>query len=206
MKECCIFAGAEIEDYSNIKISSSAYIICADGGYSHARRLALTANVVIGDFDTLADEISEDCEIIRYPSEKDDTDTMLAIKLALERNYTDIRIYGAVGGRLDHTIANIQSIAYVNENGASATIYGDNEIIRLLSNGRTTFEKREGYYFSLFAFTEQCIGVSTKGLKYNLADATLTANFPLGVSNEILQDICEIEVKTGTLLIIFSKR
>ena len=206
MKECCIFAGAKIENYLDIIVSNSSYIICADGGYLHAKRLAISPNVVIGDFDTISDEIIEDCEIIKYPSKKNDTDTMLAIKLAIDRNCRDIKIYGCVGGRLDHTIANIQSLVYIIEHGATAALYGDNEIITLLNNGKTKLKKLDGYYFSIFSYSEKCVGVTTSGTKYNLTDATLNANFPLGVSNEILNDFCEIEVKTGILLIIFSKR
>ncbi len=206
MDQCCILAGGDILNYSSLKIDASSYIICADGGYYHAKKLNISPNVIIGDFDTLNEEVTDDCEIIKFPIEKDDTDTMLAIKLALERGYYSIKIYGATGGRLDHTIANIQSIAYINEHNASATIYGDTEIITMIKNCSKSFEKLSGYYFSLLSFSEKCMGVSTKGLKYNLENATLTNSFPLGISNEFLSNFCDVEVKSGTLLIIYSKQ
>lgn len=205
MKECCIFAGAKILDYSKIHVDDTAFIICADGGYTHVKKLGLIPAVILGDFDSLRDEITEDCEIIKYSSEKDDTDTMLAIKLALDRNYTDIKIFGAVGGRLDHTIANIQALAYIHQNNAIATIYGDNEIVSVMGNGEKLFKKLDGYYFSIFSFSEKCFGVSTEGLKYNLKNAVLTNTFPLGISNEIQENFAKIHLNQGKLLIIYSK-
>ena len=205
MKECCIFAGAKIDDYSRIKIPCTAYIICADGGYSHAKRLGIFPDVVLGDFDTLSEDITEECEVIKFPSEKDDTDTLLAIKLAIQRGFDNIKIYGAVGGRIDHTFANIQSLAFINLYNIEATIFGDNEILTVITNAKKRFEKIEGYFLSIFSFSGQSLGVTTHGLKYNLNNSILKNTFPLGISNEFLSNFCEIEVKNGTLLIIFSK-
>ncbi|MEG0614491.1 MAG: thiamine diphosphokinase [Oscillospiraceae bacterium] len=206
MKICYIFAGAEIENYDKIAIEKNLYIICADGGYLHAKHLGIIPNVVLGDFDTIDCQIDSRCEVIKYPAEKDDTDSMLAIKLALKKGFDQIEIYGAVGGRLDHTFANIQAFAYIKQNGANATIYGDNEEIKLIQNEKITIKKHHDYYLSIFSFSEKCEGITEIGVKYPLNNAVITNYFPLGVSNEIIEENAEIEVVSGTLLIILSKK
>ena len=207
MKECCIFAGAAIEDYSPIVLNQPLpYIICADGGYTHAQFLGLKPDVILGDFDTFLQKVPEDCEILRYSSEKDDTDTMLAVKLALERGFTKLSLYGVTGGRLDHTLANIQTLAYILKHRASGVLYGDREQISLLSNGRMDFLRKDGCYFSVFAFGGTAAGVTTTGTKYDLSDAVLTPDFPLGVSNEILNDFATVEVKNGMLMLLYVKK
>ena len=206
MKICCIFAGAKILDYSKIILPDDAYIVCADGGYSHLKFIDQKPNVILGDFDTLTEEIKEQCEVIRYSSEKDDTDTMLAVRLALERGFTHLQIYGATGGRLDHTLANIQTLSYIKEHHADAVIYGDTEPLCLIKNEAKSFAKREGYYFSILSFSDCSEGVTTRGTKYDLTNATLLSSYPLGVSNEILENFAAVEVKNGALLVLYSKK
>ena len=129
---------------------------------------------------------------------------MLAVKLALERGYKDITIFGATGGRLDHTVAIIQTLEYIHAHGGRGIIDGDNQPVMLQSPGRTRYKRRDGY-FSLFSITEQCTGVTTSGLKYNLNNAVFKRSFPWGVSNEFCEDYCEIEIKSGLLLVIYAK-
>ena len=109
-KKCYIFAGSPEAKCSGVEFDSSRYVICADGGYILAKKMGIEPDVIIGDFDTYKSRLPENCEIIRHPEEKDDTDTMLAVKLALNRGFKHIVICGAIGGRLDHTMANIQSL------------------------------------------------------------------------------------------------
>lgn len=204
-KQCCIFAGGEIHDYDNIHLPENSYVICADGGYAHSQELNIKPDIIIGDFDTLDRALIEDKKNIRYPAEKDDTDTMLAIKYALERGYKEISIYGALGGRIDHTIANIQSLMFIQSHGGRGTIYGDTEILTVIENSSAIFPRRNGFYFSVFSLSDKSEGVTIKGVKYPLSDATLTSDFPLGVSNKITADFCDLEVKSGVLLIIYAK-
>ncbi|MCX7658425.1 MAG: thiamine diphosphokinase [Oscillospiraceae bacterium] len=205
MKRCLIFAGADIPDYSFLKIDKDDYVICADGGYFHTQRLGLLPDVVIGDFDTFSGEVPEKCEVIRYPKEKDDTDTMLAVKLALERGFLDIKIFGAIGGRFDHTFANIQTIFYAKRMGADASLHSHKESIYVLENESHLFEKQNGNFLSLFSYSEKSFGVSVSGVKYPLFEATLENSFPLGISNEIIENFADVEVKNGVLLVIYSK-
>lgn len=199
---CCIFGGADIGSERPAHIP---YLICADGGYLHAKRMGRLPEVVLGDFDTLPEPPDPACEIITYPAEKDDTDTMLAVKLALERGFSDLRLYGCLGGRFDHTMANLQTLAYVKMHGANAILYGERCEIHLLRNEKAVFPRKDGYYFSIFAFDGPCSGITLEGMKYPLQNADLTCSFPLGVSNEIISEYGAAEVKNGSLLVIFAK-
>ncbi len=207
-KECAIFTGGEFEGYESIDVSKlkNKTIISADAGYIHAKKLGLKTNIAIGDFDTL-EEIPRDVdEVIKFPKEKDDTDTMLAVKLALERGFDDIELYGALGGRLDHTFANIQTLAFISKHNASGRIISDSEIILFTENEGLSVEKREGFSLSIFSFGDVCEGVTLRGVKYPLTNATVTQSFPIGVCNEIIEKRAEISLKRGKMLIIISKK
>lgn len=123
-------------------------VICADTAYRQAAQAGITPDVVIGDFDHEAGQAAKFGKIIRVPSEKDDTDTMLCIKYAIEAGAGEIVIAGGIGGRLDHTIANIQSLAYAASHGASAVLTDGRNEARILS-GRARFPKKPGFYFSV---------------------------------------------------------
>lgn len=201
---CCILAGAEISDLSIVNLGD--YVICADSGVLHSKNLGITPDLAVGDFDSWFEPIDKQCEVIKVAAEKDDTDTMLAVKLAISKGFTTINIYGAVGGRLDHTYANIQVLAYIKKNHCIGTIFGDSDIVTIIQNEKKTFTKINGYYLSVFSFSEISSGVFERGVKYPLNDATIFNNFPIGISNEIISENCEIEVQDGTLLIVFSKK
>ena len=206
MKKCSIFSAGEIKDYSVINIENLGYIICADGGLRHIQKLGLTPDVLIGDFDTASPDGYGSCEIIKYPCEKDDTDTMLAAKLAADRGYNEVTIYGGIGGRIDHTFANIQTLNFLNKKGTTAELIGDNEIMTILKDEEKTFFRKDGFYFSVFSFSEKSSGVFLEGVKYPLTNALIDNSFPIGVSNEILDDYCTVKLKKGTLLIVFSRK
>lgn len=203
IKPCCIFAGA---DFSlNVIPPENALIIAADSGYNTVKRLNLTADIVLGDFDSLGGKPECSCEVITAAAEKDDTDTMLAVKTALSRGCTDITVYGAIGGRLDHTVANIQTLAYILKNGGFGRLVGDRDTAELLSVGNYSYERRNGEYLSLFSYGEAAV-LTTSGTKYNLTDHRLDNTFPLGVSNEIIEDKFSISIQSGQILVIFSKK
>lgn len=205
LKKCIVFAGAEVNDISNLHIDNDTFVICADGGYKNAVKFGIVPDLAVGDFDTIKSDIVINCDIKMYPPEKDDTDTMIAVKTALEKGFNDITITGALGGRLDHTIANIQTLMYISEHNASGKIIGDTDIVTIQKNSVQTYEKIDGYTFSMFSMLPLSDGITTHGLKYNLENGALSNSFPLGVSNEIIEKNCEIEIKNGILLIIFSK-
>ena len=190
--------------------------IAADGGFSVMQKMGLEPDIVLGDFDSAPNDItpealSERFEVIEHPVEKDDTDTMLAIKLGFERGYNRFTLYGCLGGeRYDHTLATCQSLAYVTERGGQAIAYGEPDVkgktlcVTMLKNGSAEFPSTCEGHFSVFAYGGECHGVTLKNFKYEVSDVTLTPSFPLGVSNSFL---CEkqgfAEVKDGTLLIVY---
>ncbi len=205
MAECWIFGSGPIYDYSFYNIPEGAFIIAADGGLKHLSALELRPDIILGDFDSYDGELPGDCEIMTVPSRKDDTDMMLAVKTALARGYKEITLCGSLGGRLDHTIANIQTLEYISERGGKGRLLSEDNTVTFQKAGRERYPAAEGFYFSVFSFTDETV-VTTRGTKYDLTDYRLTRSFPLGVSNEITAAYAEAEVKNGILLVVFSKK
>jgi len=201
MKTCYIFGALECS-VTDFNPQESDLIIAADGGYSTLKKLNIKPDLVVGDFDSLGC-VPENENVIKHPVKKDDTDTLLAIKTGLEKGYKTFVIYGAVGGRLDHTIATIQSATFVAENGGIAYIYDGNYTVTAIKNSSIKFKKTANGYISVFALSGIAKGVKIKGLLYELNDAEITPSFPVGVSNEFIGRDCEISVNDGVLTIIF---
>ena len=190
-----------------VHIEKNDLVLCADVAYLAAKRENIEPNIIIGDFDHGENDApqSTTAEFIRVPSEKDDTDTMLCVKYALEHGADEIVIVGGIGGRLDHTFANLQTLSYIETHGAHARLLSeDNEAF--LVSGKRVLAKKDGWYLSVFAYDTVCTGVTIKGTKYEVSDVSLDTHFPLGVSNEITEKEAVIDVKDGTLLIILSKK
>ncbi len=205
IKRCVIFAGGPEEDLPCLPLpQEDALILCADSGLRLAQRMGATPDLVLGDFDSLG--ALPDAPYVQAPVEKDDTDTMLAARYGLEKGCRCFLIYGGLGGRFDHSYANIQTLLFLRKRGAFCMLIGANDIITVLEAGKEMgIDKREGFSLSVFALTPQCEGVSISGVKYPLEDATLTMYHPLGVSNEIIADRAVLRVEQGILLIVQSK-
>ena len=133
---------------------------------------------------------------------KDDTDTVLCARFALEEGIQDFLIVGGVGGRLDHTLANLQTLAFLTAQGAHAELCDGNVHLVMLQNGSLRIP-RTGGKLSVFAFGGECSGVNISGAKYNVSDATLTPSFPLGMGNDFVEDTAEISVEQGALLVMW---
>lgn len=204
-KRCYIFAGSPDADCKDVIFDDDRYVICADGGLKLALRLGIEPDVIIGDFDTYKGKLPEKWEIIKYPPEKDDTDTMLAVKLALNRGYKNITICGGLGGRLDHTFANLQTLRYILKHGGIGELVGEGNIATMQGAGVRVYSRLRGYYCSLFSFGDECSGITLTGFKYPLKNGTLKNSFPLGASNEVTGKSGVISVEKGSLLVIFSK-
>jgi len=180
--------------------NSGDLVIAADAGY---RQLGgIKPDYVVGDFDSLGYE-PEGERILRHPAEKDDTDTLLAVKLGLSLGYSAFVLLGGVGGRLDHTLANIQTLAYLHARGAKACLVGKDETITILEGGTLRFRAGLSGVVSVFAYGERATGVYERGLQYPLTDARLTDDFPLGVSNAFTGAPAEISVEHGRLLVLW---
>ncbi len=203
---CYIFGAGEFVP-CNITLTESDLVIAADGGYDHLLQIGLRADVVIGDFDSVtSSEIWEDtvCEKLTYPPEKDDTDMMLAIKLGLSRGFGQFNIYGGLGGRLDHTVANIQGLSFLAEHSAQGILHHPDYELTVIKNSSFTVAKDKTGYISVFSLSDTSENVTIKGLEYELEGATLTNSFPLGVSNAATGKKGIISVERGTLLITWN--
>lgn len=203
-EKCCIISGSPCADFPENFDFENCFIYCADGGYRYAEKFGIKPDILIGDFDTCPEALESSNEIKRYKPEKDETDTMLAVLDAEKRGFKEINILAALGGRFDHTFANIQTLAYVFSKGMTGYILDKKNIITMQKAGREEYLKKEGYYFSLFAY-ENVENLTIKGAEYNAENIDLKQNFPLGVSNKITDEKCIIEFKSGILLVIFSK-
>ncbi len=176
-------------------------VIAADGGYAHLN--GIHADLVVGDFDSLG-FIPAGESVVRHPAEKDDTDTMLAARIGLSRGYRAFVLLGGVGGRLDHTLANIQTLAFLRENGARAALRGEGETITFLQNEALHFRAGMSGIVSVFSYGATAAGVYERGLAYALTDATLTDTNPLGVSNAFTGEAAEVSVREGRLIVLYA--
>ncbi len=199
-----IFAGGKF-CMESLEIPEKAYLICADRGLLAAEKIGRTPDFIVGDFDSLG-YVPEDLNAEIHPVQKDDTDTMLAVKHACKMGFKEVWIYGALGGRLDHTIANLQALRYLAQRGVQGTLISENNRATMQKGASVRqYPRREGWYFSLFSFSERCSGVCVSGAEYPLDDAVLTQGFPLGVSNHILEQQAEVSLQAGCLLVIESR-
>ena len=175
-------------------------VIAADGGLANLEAMGIRPHVILGDFDSLG-RIPSGKDVMVYPVEKDDTDTMLACKLGIARGYRNFKIYGGIGGRLDHTLANIQTLLHLREHGADAMLVGDGETLRVIRNQSIRLPARKEGLISIFAVGGDAKGVTIQGLYYEEIDFHLRPSFPLGVSNHFCGKEAFVEVKEGALLI-----
>lgn len=208
----CIIIGAGDLTVGSIPYNPDTdYVIAADGGLMYCQVLEVEPDLIIGDFDSLDGEfgeavkaISENCpkKVVTLPCEKDDTDMLAAVKHGLKLGYQSFRLYGANGGRLEHTIANIQTLKFLKEQGAVGYIMDGQGMILLAKNETISFRDTMEGYVNVFAMDEKAHGVTIRGLKYELDHTTLTNTMPIGISNEFIGVQSDITVENGTLLII----
>lgn len=175
-------------------------VLAADGGYRHCLAVGLQPDLLLGDFDSL-DDLPPELESKKFPVEKDDTDTMLAIKLGLDLGHRIFHLYGGTGGRMDHTLANLQALAYLAQEGARGYLYDEGYVFTAIKDDRLSLSPRKEGIFSVFCLGSEAHGVSIRGAQYPLDRAPLSPFFPLGVSNHFQGQPVEIEVEDGCLLI-----
>ena len=205
MIDCIIFAGADMDtSFIDAHELENRYIICADRGVVHAKQLGIKPDLIVGDFDSLGFVPEEDCDVLAFKPEKDDTDLMIAVKQALSKGKKNLRIYAALGGRLDHTFASIQTLSFALDNGAQAELVSQSEFVTLLDAGEYSFENKTGRSLSLFSYSGTVSGLTIKGAKYTLENAQINSSFPIGISNEITSDKATVSFEKGRLLVICS--
>ncbi len=198
-----------------IPIEDGDYVIACDAGFLHAREVGILPDLIVGDFDSLAEagtmalndlreiECSDPDRIVHLDVKKDDTDTIKAVKIGLSKGYRKMYLYGSLGGkRIYHTIANIQTLNFIKKHGARGYIMEHDKMLVIAKNETIKFHRGNTGYISVFSLSEVSKGVTIKGLMYNLERGELSNDFPLGVSNEfIIDEEAEITVEEGTLLI-----
>jgi len=180
------------------------YVIAADAGYCHLEEAGCQPDLVLGDSDSLG-KAPDHPHVLRLPVEKDDTDTLHAVKVGMELGYRRFLLHGALGGpRLDHTLANLQTLAYLALRGCSGWILGpEGTVVTALHDGRLTFSAEHRGVLSVFCMGDRAEGVTLTGLKYPLENAVLTCDVPIGVSNEFTGVPAAVEVQKGTVLILW---
>ena len=186
------------------EIEENDYVIAVDGGYVHAKKIGIKPDLLIGDFDSI-NEIPDESfadRVIRLPAQKDETDLLAALIYGLNEGLHNFHIYGAAGDRPDHVMAAIQCLAFLAERGARGYIYGGKTITTAIQSG-IRFAPKESGIISVFAHGGDAKGVSLTGFKYRLENALLKCDFPLGISNEFTGKTSRIDLRSGTLIVIY---
>lgn len=204
MKNCIIFAAGCGSPPSPRFVSPEDFVIAADGGYTLCKSLGITPSLAVGDWDSLG-KAPTGCPIAALPEEKDDTDTLAAIRIGIEKGCTEFHIFGGTGGRPDHTIANMQCLVFLSKQGKKGFLYGDGTVITAITDRSAEFPSTASGGISVFAADGTAYGVSESGLKYSLDNAAVASDFPIGVSNAFTGQPSKITVNKGTLYIIFPK-
>ncbi len=211
MNRCVIISAGQICDYELTKsfLQPDDFFIFCDGGLTHADGLCVEPDVIVGDFDSCTSEDlahwKDSCETVRLPREKDDTDTLFAVKLALERGYEDFLLLGAMGGRFDHALGNVSILLYLDGLGKKALLADDYSVMQIVGN-EPLFIDDKCSYFSVLTVAGDVSGVNIKNAKYPLENASLSASFQLGISNEVLPGkVAEVSVKSGRVLVVVVK-
>lgn len=176
-------------------------VIAADAGFRTLEQNGIRIDMAVGDFDTLH-FVPDHPNVIVLNREKDTTDMLSAVREGLKMEYETFHIYCGTGGRIEHTIANIQLLAELSQNGKRGFLFGRDYVITALTNGTLKLPPRQSGFVSVFAHSDRAEGVWLEGLKYELQNAVLTNVFPLGVSNEFIGKSAGISVADGTLLIV----
>lgn len=206
-----LIGNGTIVDYAYIKkyIQNADIIFACDGGLKHCDKMELIPDCLLGDFDSVDKALLEryknmGIELIRFPVKKDCTDIELGIELAFEKNPSQILVFGGIGSRMDHSLANIHLLSKGIENNVPVKLINEhNEIFAVRDN--FVVENRIGQIVSLLPLTTEVDGVTTKGFEYPLEDFKMRIGTSLGVSNVIVENVAEVSIKRGVLLVVLAK-
>ena len=203
-----IISNGDIKDYNFYEklLKDVDMVICADGGANHAYRMKLKPHLIVGDFDSIKEEIlefyeNEGVRIEKFPPMKDETDTQLAMLKAIELGAKEITFIGVIGERLDHSYANLSLLLYLlNRNIKGKIVNEMNEIY--LINKFIEVEGKKGELLSLLPYSKEVKGIYTKGLFYGLSGQSMDLEMPYGISNVFIEDKATIKIEEGLLLVI----
>ena len=202
MKRCVIVGGADINNYEYIKscLRNDDFIVFCDNGLKHLESLQVNPGLIVGDFDS-HDNPHLGVETIVLPCEKDDTDTVFAVKEAIKRGFDDFLLIGVVGARLDHTLGNVSSLLYLDSLGKKGYIIDDYSEMEIVSN-KPAYIENSFSFFSLLNISGTAKRVTIKNAKYPLNDGEISCEYQYGISNEVVGEIAEISIREGKLLLI----
>ena len=198
---CYIFGAGEC-NLKQFSKTEQDFVIAADGGLATLEKFSVTPDLIVGDFDSLG-YVPTGKNVICHPVMKDFTDTALAIDCGVEKGFKNFVVFGALGGRLDHTFANIATVADCSQKGIKVFLAGDGITVTAITDGDLNFSEKHKGIISVFAFGNKAKGVDIKGFKYSLQNADLSPNFPIGVSNEFVGKKSTVSVKNGTLVVMW---
>lgn len=202
-RRCVIVGGAAIDNYEFVKrcLRYGDFFVFCDSGLKHMDALGVQADLIVGDFDS-HENPHLPAETIVLPCEKDDTDTVYAVKEAVKRGFSEFLLIGTVGGRLDHTLGNVSILLYLDSLGKKAQMIDDYSEMEIVSKEPVFIEDRYAY-FSLLNITGLAEGVTISDAKYPLSDASITCEYQYGISNEPLPGkTARVSVANGRLLLI----
>ena len=203
MGRCVIVGGANINNYDFIreKLSADDYIIFCDSGLKHMENLRVQPSLIVGDFDS-HDNPHLDVETIVLPCEKDDTDTVYAVKEAIKRGYDNFLLIGVVGARLDHTLGNVSILLYLDSLGKKGCIIDDYSEMKIVSN-EPAYIGDSYSFFSLLNISGTAKGITIENAKYPLENGEITCEYQYGISNEVLcGEMAKVSVDKGRALLI----
>lgn len=203
MKRCVIVGGAEINNYEYIRscLRKDDFTVFCDSGLKHLEALQVTPGLIVGDFDS-HENPHLDVETVVLPCEKDDTDTVYAVKEAVKRGYEDFLLIGVIGARLDHTLGNVSILLYLDSLGMRGVIFDDYSEMEIVSSSPVSIDDSFAY-FSLLNISGTAKGVTVEDAKYPLQNAQITCEYQYGVSNEVLPGCtAKVSVREGKLLLI----
>ena len=202
-KRCVIVGGADIQNYAFIreKLCADDYVVFCDSGLKHLEHLQVLPSLIVGDFDS-HENPHLDVETIVLPCEKDDTDTVYAVKEAINRGFDDFLLIGVVGARLDHTLGNVSILLYLDSLGKKGSIIDDYSEMEIVSDEPVSICDQYSF-FSLLNITGCAKGITITGAKYPLDGGEITCEYQYGISNEVLPgETARVTVACGKLLLI----
>ncbi len=211
----CILIGAGDCNVQKIETKPEDLVIAVDGGYDTCRKYDIVPDLIVGDFDSAQEsdmpqiakiaKIAPD-HVVVLPTEKDDTDMLAAIRIGLLEGCQEFRIYGGMGGRLEHTLANLQCLIYLKQCSAVGYLMDDKMTAFVMQNETVWFKPEAKGFLSLFSIGEKASGVTIRNLKYEMQDGEITNSFPIGISNEFIGKRSSVTVEQGMLAVILSEK
>ena len=203
LRRCVVIGGADIGRYDHIRacLRADDFYVCCDSGLKHREGLGIVPDLIVGDFDSYENPHLE-TETIILPCEKDDTDTVFAVKEALARGFQEFLLVGVIGGRLDHTLGNVSLLLMLHAQGKTAAAVDDYSELEIVSELPVQISGRYAF-FSLLNISGTAQGITIRNAKYPLEDAEITCEYQYGISNETLPGrIAEVSVRRGRLLLV----